>query len=139
MSSNNHVGQWHNIPELTQNFAAARNIKWLFSLTEAPRFGWFWESLVSPVKRSMKKTLGNSMVCFNEVQVLMYEAELVLNSRPLAFVYDNDLEEVLTPNHLLFGCKLYTTNSSIEGNVEINLALPKRVHHISMLNHFWSR
>ena len=40
--------------ELTKNFAATRNIKWQFSLTEAPWFGGFWE-------------LGNSMVCFNEL------------------------------------------------------------------------
>ena len=86
----------------------------------------------------MKKTLENSMLCFNELQVL-YEIELVLNSRPFEFVFDNDLEEILTPNHLLFERKLYTCNSSIQGNVEINLALPKRVHHIKMLlNHSWS-
>ena len=125
---------------LTQNFAATRNIKWQFSLTEAPWFGGFWERLVSPVKRSMKKTLENSTVCFNELQILLYEIELVLNSRPLGFVYDNDLEEILTPNHLLFGRKLYTSNSSIQGNVKVNLDLPKRIHHINMLlNHFWSR
>ena len=52
--------------ELTQNFAATRNIKWQFSLTETSWFGGSWERLVSPVKRSMNKTLGNSMVCFDE-------------------------------------------------------------------------
>ena len=67
------------IAELTQNFATIRNIKWKFSLTEAPWFGGFWERLVSPVKRSMIKTLGNSTVCFNELQVLLYETEVVLN------------------------------------------------------------
>ena len=82
------------IAELTQNFAALRNIKWKFSLTEAPWFGGFWERLVSSVKRSMKKTLGNSTVCFNELQVLLYEIELVLNLRPPGFAYDNDLEEI---------------------------------------------
>ena len=126
--------------ELTRNFAATRNTKLQFSLIEAPWFGMFWERLVSPVKRSMKKTLGNSMVCFNELQVLLYETELVLNSRPLGFVHDNDLEAILTPNHLLFGRKLYTSNSSIQGNVGINLVLPKRVHLINvLLNQFWSR
>ena len=47
--------------------AAICHIKWQFSLTaEAPWFGGFWERLVSPVKQSMKKTLINSIVCFNE-------------------------------------------------------------------------
>ena len=48
----------------------------------------------------------NSRKCFNELQVLLYEIKLVLNSKPLGFVYDKDLEEILTPNHLLFGRKL---------------------------------
>ena len=77
---------------------------------------------------------------FYELQVLLYKTEPVLNSRPLGFFYDNVLEEILTPNQLLFGRKLYTSNSSIQSSVEINLVLPKRVHHINMLlNHFWSR
>ena len=88
----------------------------------------------------MKKTLGNSTVCFNELQIFLDEIELVLNSRPLGFVYDNDLEEILTPHNLLFGRKLYTCNSSTQDNVEINLVLPKCAHHINMLlNYFWSR
>ena len=100
----------------------------------------FWKRLVSPVKRSMRKNLGNSTVCFNELQVLLYEIELAQNPRPLGFVYNNVLEEILTPAHLLFGRKLYACNSSIQDNVEINLYLPKRVHLINMLlNHFWSR
>ena len=45
--------------ESTQNFAATLNIKWQFSLREAPWFGGFWERLAFPVKRSMKKTIGN--------------------------------------------------------------------------------
>ena len=41
---------------------------------------------------------------------------------------------------MLFGRTLYTCNSSTQDSVEINLVLPKRVHHINMLlNHFWSR
>ena len=76
--------------ELTQNFEATRNIKWQFSLTEAPWFGGFWERLVSPVEQSLRK----STVCFNELQVLLNETELVLISTPLEFVYDNDLEEI---------------------------------------------
>ena len=55
------------IAALTQNFAAIRNIKWKFTLTEAP-----WA-----VKQSLKKTLANSTACFNQFQVLLYEIELV--------------------------------------------------------------
>ena len=71
------------IAELTQNFAATGYIKWKCSLTEAPWFEGFWERLVLPVKRSVKKTVGNSTVCFNELQFLLCEIEFVLNSNHL--------------------------------------------------------
>ena len=84
----------------------------------------------------MKKTLRNSPVRVNELQILLYETELVLNTRPLGFVYDHNLE-ILTTNHVLSGRELYTC-SSIQGNVGIKFILPKRVHQINMLlNHFY--
>ena len=92
--------------------------------------------LVSTAKRSMKKTLRNSTVRVNELQILLYETELVLNTRPLGFVYDHNLE-ILTTNHVLSGRELHTC-SSIQGNVGIKFILPKRVHQINMLlNHFY--
>ena len=90
--------------------------------------------LVSPVKRSMMKTLRNSTVCVNELPVLLYETELVLNTR---FVYDHNLE-ILTTNYLLFGRKLYTC-SSIQGNIGIKFILPNRVHQINIIFHHNSK
>ena len=59
--------------------------------------------LVSPIKRCVKKTLGNSYLDFYEMQVVLKEIEFILNPRPIRILYDNDLEEIITPNHLLFG------------------------------------
>ena len=36
----------------------------------------------------------------------MFETELILNNRPLCEIYDDDVEEVLTPNHFIFGRQL---------------------------------
>ena len=38
------------------------------------------------------------------------EMEIILNNRPICKDYDDDLEEVLTPNHLIFGRRLENTN-----------------------------
>ena len=138
----------------------------------------FLERLVLPIKLLMKKTLRSSTVCLSELQLLLYETELVrcgsraaltskmepfliivngfqpliiitkhssldvaaaldppllvLNWRPLGFVYDNHFEQILTPDHLLFVLKLITCNSSIQYNAEINSVLLKHVHHINM-------
>ena len=36
----------------------------------------------------------------------MFETELILNNRPLCEIYDDDVEEVLTPNRFIFGRQL---------------------------------
>ena len=65
---------------------------------------------------------------------------MILNSRPLGFVYDNDYEDILTPNHLLFGRKLYTSNETQQSNIMDEFDSTKRYNHLNMLlSHFWSR
>ena len=40
----------------------------------------------------------------------MQEIELILNSRPLGVLYDDDMEQILTQNHILFGRNLNLEN-----------------------------
>ena len=44
------------------------------------------------------------------MQKVTKEIELVLNSRPLGVLYDDNLEETLTLNHLLYGHQLHFNN-----------------------------
>ena len=41
---------------------------------------------------------------------IIFEIEHILNSRPLTMLFDDDEEQVLTPNHLLYGRQLTYTN-----------------------------
>ena len=59
--------------------------------------------MVKSVKRCLKKTIGNAMLSYNELLTAVAEVEMVLNSRPLSFVSTEDIEEPLTPSHLLIG------------------------------------
>ena len=43
---------------------------------------------------------------FTELLTVLFEVENVLNNRPLCFVYDDDLSDVLMPNCLLYGRNL---------------------------------
>ena len=88
----------------TQKFAANRNIEWQFSLSNAPWYGGFWERLVSIVKR-LKKEVGKACLSFYELQIILSEIEIIINPRPLN-TYDDEMYEVMTQNHLLFGRKL---------------------------------
>lgn len=58
------------------------------------------------MKRCIKKAVGKSIVNFVELQTLINEIKLILNNRPICDDYDDDCEDVLTPNHLLYGRRL---------------------------------
>ena len=90
----------------TQKFAANRNIEWQFSLSNAPWYGGFWERLVSIVKRCLKKKVGKACLSFYELQIILSEIEIIINPRLLNTLYDDEMDEVMTPNYLLFGRKL---------------------------------
>ena len=125
----------------TQKFASNRNISWKFSLTNAPWYGGFGERLVSVVKRCLKKTVGKTCLNFYELQIVLSEIELILNSRSLNQLCDDDTSHTLTPNHLLFGCKLYQINPNFEHSYEeFQIGVPKCVKHVeNTIEHFWKR
>ena len=86
--------------------------------------------------------MGVQTLTFTELQTLAAEIELVLNNRPIGVDFEDDNEEVLTPNHLIYGRKLFTT-----GEKRVNIELPdneenlgRRKRHIEkIVNHFWER
>ena len=82
----------------TQEFAALRNIEWKFSIAEAPNFGGFWERLVACVKNCLKKTIGRASLRFDELQTILNEIELTLNSRPLVPRSLNAINNETHPN-----------------------------------------
>ena len=73
-----------------------------------------WERLVFCVKRYIKKVVGVRTITYIELQALVQEIELILNNRPIDVDYDDDQEDILPPNHLIFGYQLPTTNMSTQ-------------------------
>ena len=127
--------------EITQEFATHRGIKWKFITEGAPWKGGAWERLVASVKRCLKKVIGIKKVTYVELQTLIVEIELVLNNRPIGVDYDDDLDTILTPNHLLFGRRLESSNEEIvedNDNGKTNLIKRRKFMNI-ILNHFWQR
>ena len=123
----------------TREFASRKNIEWKFSIAEAPWFGGFWERLVACVKNCLKKTIGRTTLRYDEMQTVLCEIEMILNSRPLVTLYDDTMEETITPNHLLFGRKLNPVNYDNELNVRV-VHPDKRLKYMELvLAHFWKR
>ena len=61
----------------------------------------------------MKKTLGRARLNFLELQTALLGIERDLNSRPLCYVSDDVSDEILTPNHLIFGRSLASEGSDV--------------------------
>ena len=108
-------------------------------------WGGFFERLVRSTKRCLKKILGSARLTYEELLMLLVETECILNSRPLTYAYsqEDDVEEPLTPSHLLSGRRLLSRiadqeDSGQEVGNEDRENLSKRARYMKLLlNHFW--
>ena len=82
---------------------------------------------------------------YKELTTVTSEVEAVLNSWPLTCIYENEVEEVLTPSHLYCGRRLLdeqNSESSDEDITEISNAenLAKRRRHMNkIIERFWRK
>ena len=133
-------------PQVKKYFCQRRT-QWSFNLEKAPWWGGFFERLVGSLKRCLKKTIGRARLSYDEMVTAVTEAEAILNSRPLTYVSSEDIEEPLTPSHLLTGRRIlslpdYQENPE-DAEFEVSLTtedVNKRVRHLNVtLEHFWRR
>ena len=88
-----------------KQYLANRQVDWQFIVERTPWWGGFWERLVRSVKRCLKKSVGRSLLTFEELRTLVVEMEATLNNRPLTYIYGDkeDLSYPLTPADLIYG------------------------------------
>ena len=81
----------------------------------------------------------------DEMHTAIIEVESILNSRPLTYVSSTDIEEPLTPSHLLVGRRLLSLPDDLtyleddDPNFELSTkSLQARVRYLnSVLSHVW--
>ena len=125
-----------------QDFLVNKRIRWLFNLERASWWGGHFERMVGSVKRCLKKVLGSAKLSFIELEVVLFEVENTLNSRPLTYNHEELGEEPLTPSHLLHGRRLSHLSSGVyfESDFENHDKLSKRFSYLTLkLSHFWKR
>ena len=124
---------------IVKNHMVQLGILQKFILPASPWWGGFYERLVRSVKTTLRKILGRSFVSFEELQTILCDIEAVINSRPLVYKSDDDVDDALTPNHLIFGNNHQKPSRIADVPVEINsIDTSKRVRYLrNLLTSYW--
>ena len=91
-------------------------------------------------KEFLRKELKTYKLTYEQLETILFEIEAIINNCPITYLYDDESESCLTPNHLLFERTLLLSNSSTT-----NLSYPnpnpiiKPTKLPNIINHFWDR
>ena len=81
--------------------------------------------MIQSMKRCLKKTIGKAKLTHNELSTALTEVEAILKSRLLSYISSDDLEDPLTPSHMLTGCRILSfpddTSTVSEGDIDFEV------------------
>lgn len=112
------------------------------------RGGALFERMVRRTKRCLRKVIGQARFSFDEMLTAIIEIEGIINSHPICYLNAGDIEEPLTPSHLLVGRRVLTlpdnlAHLEVEDDPDFEVTdevLQRRAKYLSsILNHFWKR
>ena len=96
-------------------------IKWQFIVEAAPWRGTFWKRLVQTVKGSLPNLLFKSTVKYDDLETIIIQIEGIVNSRLLTYMCKDDVEETITPSHLIYGRRILTShNEHLDSDEELD-------------------
>ena len=105
-----------------------------------------FERMIQSAKRCLRKTIGSARLTYDELLTSVTEVEMILNSRPLTYLSANEVEEPLTPSHLLIGRRVLTlpdptTDDDTSFDTDLSRKdLTRRMKHLSKTaDDFWRR
>ncbi len=122
--------------------------EWQFNIEKAPWWGGVFERLVKSTKRCLRKYIGQAKFSLDELHTAVVEVESIINLRPLTYLSSSDLEEPLTPSHLIAGKRVVNLPDDLgyqadldDEDFTISQDQVRRREKYSnlVLNHFWKR
>ena len=132
--------------DVAQHLSGLR-IEWTFNIERAPWWGGVFERMIKSTKTCLRKTIGRAKLSHDELLTAVTEVEMIVNSRPISYVSPDDIEEPLTPSHLLMGRRVLSLPDNLYHNREEEYSpdtnpelLTKRMRHLNnILDRFWKR
>ena len=111
-------------PEVQGCFAGIY-IQWSFNLEKAPWWGGIFERIIKSMKRCQRRIIGRGKLTMDEFVTATTEVEMIINCRPLPYLSTEDIEEPLTPSHLITGRRRMSLqdgpyNRDIDDTIEVN-------------------
>ena len=114
-----------------KTFAGRYFIKWKHILERTPHWGGFYERMNSIIKKALKKSLKNAKLTYEELETIIIKIEMVINSRPLTYLQDDEVLEPVTPSHLMYGRRIMNKPNPVSRNQEVNPT--KRIRYLNKL------
>ena len=96
------------------------------------------ERLLKDIKEALYKVLGRSTLTFHQLHAIVIDIEKNVNNRPLTYVEgEQEEEQVLTPNTILWGRNVYTIDESCADDEDDVVKLNNRMK--QKRQHAWQR
>ena len=82
-------------PEVKQ-YSSIVGLQWSFNFEKAPWWSRMFERIVRSTKRCLRKSIDKARLTYDELLTTLTELKMILNSRPLSKISNDDTEEPLT-------------------------------------------
>ncbi|XP_057334343.1 uncharacterized protein LOC130673372 [Microplitis mediator] len=121
------------------SFLTSERITWHFIPPHAPHLGGLWEAAVKSYKHHLIRTVGDTLLTFEQLETCVIEIEAIVNSCPISPMSSdpNDLLS-LTAGHFLNGGPLTSFPQNDLINIPSN-RLSTWQHAQQLKQHFWKR
>ena len=91
-----------NCDRYVQTYVSTKDIQCQFIVELAPWMGGFYKRSIEVVKQGLRKNIGKLCLTSEQLRTILTESEAVVNSRPLVYVSDDIISNmILTPAHFL--------------------------------------
>ena len=87
--------------ERMHDYLSRNDITWQFNLSQASWLGGQFERLVGLVKQALYKLIGGASLTWSELEEVILDTEIALNSRPLYYVEEDIQLPVVTPQSVI--------------------------------------